>query len=290
MTEKAASAQIEPWLREILQPRVPRRAGRRRGSVRAGAAPTPSAARVPHRRRRPCPPRRRGAQAGLTGIPHGTLPRREADRQRGVHRGARLARRPAAAGHGRRAGPPGADPRGGRHPAGGRESGRGRSSSRRSAGRPWCATSSSCSRSRLAGAGEHAAQPALPGWWAARPRHRGVAVRSAPPAARARGRGGRRGASLLTVGAAESPWRTSARGPAGCTSTGNDRDGPAPTCGRCSPRSCWRRYTGTGRREREVLEAVADRLDERAEACRPSSSRSSTRPRCWPPTSPRACR
>ena len=37
----------------------------------------------------------------------------------------------------------------------------------------------------------------------------------------------------------------------------------------------------------DVLDAVADRLDEHAEACRPASRRSSTPPRCSPPTSPR---
>ena len=83
----------------------------------------------------------------------------------------------------------------------------------------------------------------------------------------------RRGASLLTVGAAESPLAdVCARARGVHINVGNDRDGSRTHLwSMLAPVMLAAGHLGLADVSAEVLEAVADRLDERAEACRPSS-------------------
>ena len=83
----------------------------------------------------------------------------------------------------------------------------------------------------------------------------------------------RRGASLLTVGAAESPLAdVCARARGVHINVGNDRDGSRTHLwSMLAPVMLAAGHLGLADVSTEVLEAVADRLDERAEACRPSS-------------------
>lgn len=83
----------------------------------------------------------------------------------------------------------------------------------------------------------------------------------------------RRGASLLTVGAAESPLaEVCARARGVHINVGNDRDGSRTHLwAMLAPVMLAAGHLGLADVDASVLEAVADRLDERAEACRPSS-------------------
>lgn len=83
----------------------------------------------------------------------------------------------------------------------------------------------------------------------------------------------RRGASLLTVGAAESPLAdVCARARGVHINVGNDRDGSRTHLwAMLAPVMLAAGHLGLADLDPSVLEAVADRLDERAEACRPSS-------------------
>ncbi len=83
----------------------------------------------------------------------------------------------------------------------------------------------------------------------------------------------RRGASLLTVGAAESPLAdVCARARGVHIDVGNDRDGSRTHLwAMLAPVMLAAGHLGLADVDASVLEAVADRLDERAEACRPAS-------------------
>jgi hypothetical protein len=83
----------------------------------------------------------------------------------------------------------------------------------------------------------------------------------------------RRGAALLTVGAAESPLaEVCARARGVHIDAGNDHDGSRTHLwSMLAPVMLAAGHLGLADVDVAVLEAVADRLDERAEACRPSS-------------------
>ena len=267
MTEKAAGAEIEPWLREILQPGVPRGAGRRRGRPgRSCSARTPSA---------------RSPTASTTASPsswstrHASRPDRHTpmapflDEHR-IDSEESIAALDSAAPcgpHGRGTGPPGADPVAGRgHRAGrrGRAAAVGAGGLARRFGR----------RVRRARAAGRAGSPVpvstrrnvpLPGWVG--PLTSSSRCRS-PDARRGRWRWPRRrrrGASLLTVGAPESPLADVCAAPAGCTSTsGRARRLPHAPVVDARPGDAGGGPPRAGGRDRDVLDAVADRLDEHA--------------------------
>ena len=114
----------------------------------------------------------------------------------------------------------------------------------------------------------------LPGWVG--PLDLVIAVsqsgRAAGPLALA-AEAGRRGASLLTVGADESPLAdVCARAHGVHINVGNDRDGSRTHLwAMLAPVMLAAGHLGLADVDAAVLEAVADRLDERADACRPSS-------------------
>ncbi|MDF2093113.1 SIS domain-containing protein [Knoellia sp. 3-2P3] len=114
----------------------------------------------------------------------------------------------------------------------------------------------------------------LPGWVG--PLDLVIAVsqsgRAAGPLALA-AEAGRRGASLLTVGADESPLAdVCARAHGVHIDVGNDRDGSRTHLwAMLAPVMLAAGHLGLADVDAAVLEAVADRLDERADACRPSS-------------------
>ncbi|MDF2146438.1 SIS domain-containing protein [Knoellia sp. p5-6-4] len=114
----------------------------------------------------------------------------------------------------------------------------------------------------------------LPGWVG--PLDLVIAVsqsgRAAGPLALA-AEAGRRGASLLTVGADESPLAdVCARAHGVHIDVGNDRDGSRTHLwAMLAPVMLAAGHLGLADVDAAVLEAVADRLDDRADACRPSS-------------------
>ena len=105
-------------------------------------------------------------------------------------------------------------------------------------------------------------------------------------------RGARRGARLLTVGAADSPLAARSAGGRGAA-PGGRRAGPDAPGEPVGPRGAGalvlRRRRAWPTCPRGLLAAAADRLDEVAEQCGPAVGAWRTRPRCWRSSWPGRC-